>query len=182
MEELTTAIRNKMALKYGLIIGAIYLVLFTGINVLVGNFITYNAMRVIGYILYFVIMGMFITQIKKENGGYLEFKDAFGAAFVMILTANILYYVYSYVYFQWINPHFMEQMKVSVVSFMEKMKAPDDKIEKTIQDMDKQIADSKSFNLGHILMGFFGFLILDSLFGMIVCAIVKKNRPMFGNQ
>ena len=179
MENITLAQRNQMALKYGVLAGFIYILIFTGVGVLVGNFIAYNAMRLVGYVLYMVIFGVFATQIRKANGGYLEFKDTFGAVFVMILAANVLYFIYSYVYFKVINPHFLEQMKGSVMTFMENMHAPDDKIEKSMHDFDQQIAESQSFNLSKTLMGFFGFLILDSLFGMLVAVIVRKKVPMF---
>jgi hypothetical protein len=36
-----------------------------------------------------------------------------------------------------------------------------------------------STNLSKTLMGFFGFLILDSLFGMLVAVIVRRKEPMF---
>jgi Protein of unknown function (DUF4199) len=139
MENITLAQRNQMALKYGVLAGLIYILIFTGVGVLVGNFIAYNAMRLVGYVLYMVIFGIFATQIRKANGGYLEFKDTFGAVFVMILAANILYFIYSYVYFKVINPHFLEQMKGSVMTFMENVHAPDDKIEKSMHDFDQPL-------------------------------------------
>jgi hypothetical protein len=168
-----------MSLKYGLIIGVIYMVLFSVSNLVMAQMMTYYAVKTVVYVLFFVMIGVFLTQIKKADGGYMEFKDAFGAAFVMILVAEVIYFVYSYFYFQFIDPHYLEKMKVSVLTYMENVKAPDKAIESTIQNFDTQIADSKHFNPGKTLMGFFGFLIMDSLFGMIVCLIVKKQRPMF---
>ncbi len=179
MENITLAERNKMALKYGLIVGVIYCVLFSVINLLVGNFIVYNITRVISYILYMVLMGVFASQIKRANGGFIEFKEVFGAVFVMLLSAGVLYFIYSYIYILYINPQFMDKMKGSVLTFMENMKTPDDKIEKAMQDFDKRIEESKKFNIGSSLQSFFGFLVMDSLFGMVVCLIVKKSKPVF---
>jgi Protein of unknown function (DUF4199) len=179
MENMTIQVRNKMCVKYGLIIGLVYMVLFSVSNLVMSQMMTYYAVKLVVYVIFFVMIGVFLTQVKKADGGYLEFKDAFGAAFVMILVAEVIYFIYSYVYFQYIDPHYLEKMKVSVITYMENKQTPDKVIETTIQNFDTQIADSKHFNLGKTLMGFFGFLIMDSLFAMIVCLIVKKQRPMF---
>ena len=179
MENMTIAIRNKMALKYGLIIGIIYLLLFTGINVLVGNYVMYLGMRCVGYILYMVLIGVFATQIKNANGGFMEFKEVFSVAFIMVLVAGIIYYIYTCVYFLYIDPHFMDKMKASTLVFMEKVGAPDDAIEKSMKKFDEEIASSKTLNIGNTLLYFLGFVIMDSLFAMVVCLIVKKTKPMF---
>jgi hypothetical protein len=126
-----------------------------------------------------VLVGVFAAQIKRANGGFIEFKEVFGAVFVMLLAAGFLYFIYSYLYMLYINPQFMDKMKGSVLTFMENMKTPDDKIEKAMQDFDKRIEESKKFNLGTALLSFFGFLVMDSLFGMVVCLIVKKSKPVF---
>ena len=73
----------------------------------------------------------------------------------------------------------MDKMKGSVLTFMENMKTPDYKIEKAMKDFDKRIEESKKFNIGSSLQSFFGFLVMDSLFGMVVCLIVKKSKPVF---
>ena len=180
MENLTIPTRNKMAMKFGLITGIIYIVLFSVTNLLMGNIMMYNVMRCIVYVIYMVLIGVFVSQIKKADGGYLEFKDAFGAAFVILLTAGILYFIYAYIYFQFIDPHYLEKMKTSVVTYMELHKVPDEAIDKTVKSFDEQIIDAKNFHIGKTLLGFFGFLVMDSLFAMIVCLIVKKQKPMFG--
>ena len=179
MENITVKQRNITALKYGLIIGVIYCVLFSVINLLMANIVIYNVMRAVVYIFYMTLIGVFLTQIKKSDGGFLEFKDALGAAFVMILVGSLIYFIYSYIYFEFIDPHFLEKMKVSVVTYMENKKVPDEAIESTVKKFDEEIADSKSFHLGKTLLGYFGFLVLDTLFAMIVCLIVKKQRPIF---
>ena len=179
MEQMTVAVRNKTAMKYGLITAVIYIVLFTVTNLLMSNIMVYNVVRAVVYILYMVLIGVFVTQIKNADGGYIEFKDAFGAAFVILLTTGIIYFIYTFIYFQYIDPHYLEKMKIAVVSYMENHKVPDSAIDSTVKNFDEQIADSKSFHPGKLLLGFFGFLVMDSLFAMVVCLIVKKQRPMF---
>ena len=182
MEPLTLAARNQMAAKFGALVGALYLILFTVVNMLVGNYIVYMLMKLMVYIIYLVIIGVLLSQVKKANGGYLEFREAFGAAFMIILITNIIYYAYSWIYMLYIDPHFMEKIKASTITFMENLKTPEEAIDKTAKQMDEALASSKRFDFGKTVMGFCGFIILDSLFAMLVCLIVRKKRPMFEPQ
>lgn len=180
MENITVAVKNKMAVKYGLILGAIYVVLFTCTSLLINNFISFIVMRSVAYILYFVLIGVFLTQIKKANGGFIEFREVFGASFIIVLIAGFVYYIYCSIYFLYINPHFMEYMKSSVITFMENMHTPSQTIDAKAADLDKAVAESKIFNFWKSIQGYLSSVVLDSIFAMIVCAIVKKSRPVFG--
>ena len=64
---------------------------------------------------------------------------------------------------------------------MEKSKLSEDKIDESVRKFDQQMAESKKFNLGNNILSYFELVIFDCLFGLIVCAIVKKNRPIFDN-
>ncbi len=89
-------------------------------------------------------------------------------------------YVYDFVYMFVIDPDFLNKMKAATIQFMEKSpNISDDKLDETARNFDKQIVQSKAFSLGNNLKNFFGGLVLDCLFGLIVCAIIKKPRPIF---
>ncbi len=175
---LTVSERNKMALTYGLVIGFIYLIMTSAINLMVGNLINFYLVKSAGYILYFVIIGIFAAKIRKANGGYIEFRDIFGPIFIMILVAGFMSYLYSYLYIYVIDPRFMEKYKMATLHFMEGIKSiPQEKIDETARKFDEELTKSQHFNIGTSILGFFGFLIFDSLFGLIVGAIVKKKQP-----
>jgi hypothetical protein len=179
MENITTAQRNKMAVTFGLLLALIHIVITSGINLMVHSFFLFNGMKVVAYLLYFVIMAIFATRIKKANGGYIEFRELFGAIFIMVIISGLLTYLYTYVYINVIDTDFMNKLKASTVAFMEKNKVPDDRIEQTVQSFDKQIAEAKTLNLGKNLMNFLQTIVMDSLFGLLVCLAVKKSRPVF---
>jgi len=181
MDNITSAEKNKLALTYAPLVGIIYIIIITAVNLTIGNMILFYVMKFIGYVLYFVILGILATRIKKANGGYIEFREIFGALFIMILVAELMYFVYSFIYTKYIDPHFMDRMKVAYLSFMEKMKTPDDKLEEASKNFDKAIAESKTFDFGKSLLSYFEIVVMDCLFGLIVCLIVKKPRPVVAN-
>ena len=110
MENITTAERNKMAATYGLLLGIIYVIMTTGVNMMVGNFIGFYAMKFIVFVLYFVLLGVFAARIRKANGGYIEFKEIFGTVIVMILIAALINYLYNFIFLKYIDPAFMDKM------------------------------------------------------------------------
>lgn len=167
MENITTAEKNKMAALYGLILGMIYLAIYTACNIFVGKFLAFYVAKFVGYVLFFIIMGFLATRIKKANGGYIEFREIFGAIFIMILISEFIYMVYNFIYYKYIDPQFMESFKI-----------PDDKLEDANKSMDKAMAEVKTFNLLNNIKSYLSIIIMDSLFGLLVCLAVRKSRPV----
>jgi len=179
MDQAVKANMNKQAFLYGIIAGVIYIVLLTIENMLVGSgMLLFYGLKILGFGLYMVILGVLATQIKKSLGGYMEFKTAFGAIFIMILVANVFYYIYTYIYMFYIDPNFMEKLKESTLTFMASRHVPQESMDATAAKFDGQMEEAKHFSIGKNLLSFFSSVVLDSLFGLIVAAIVKKNKPV----
>ncbi len=180
MESITTAERNKMAAIYGLLLGLIYIILSTGVNMMVGNLIGFYGLKFVVFVLYFVVMGVFAARIRASNGGFITFKEIFGAVIIMIFIAALMNYLYTFLYVRYIDPAFMDKMKNTTIQYMEKAKGIDEaKIDESARKFDEQMAASKTFNLGKNVLAYFELVIFDCLFGLIVCAIIKKERPVF---
>lgn len=172
---------NKQALTYGLLLAIIIIIINTIENMfLLGNFFAFYGAKVAGFIIFVVLMGVFSAQIRKAQGGYIEFKEVFRYIFIMILISELLYFIYTFIYFKYIDPHFLDKMKQATIDWMDKHNAPSDQIDKTADSFDQQIKEAnKSLQLGKTALNYLSFVVLDSLFGLIVAAIVKKPRPMF---
>lgn len=179
MEGLSKQERNKMALTFAILVALIYIVLSSAVNLMVGSFITFYALKVVAYLLYFVIIGFFAARIRKANGGFIEFRELFGSVFIMILVAGVLIYLYNYLYIKVIDPDFMNKIKASTVGYLESHHAPTDRLDETARKFDEQIEATNHLNIAANLQAFFGALIADSLLGLIVCLIVRKSRPVF---
>lgn len=176
MDALSTAERNKLAAKYGLILGLIYIVLNTIANMTVNYTVYfYGVFIFINYVIYFILLGILAKRIRNANGGFIEFKEIFGAVFVMLLIGGFLSYLYNYIYVNFIDAEFTEKIVAVAKQQMEKMAAQDESIEKAMESLDESTAKSQQFNV----LSFLGTIVRDSLFGLIVCAIVKKSKPVF---
>ena len=178
---LTSAERNKMAATYGLLLGIIYLILNTWTYMSTGSMMAFYGVTALAFVLYFVTMGILAGRIRKANGGYIEFKDVFGAIIIMIFISCLISYVYNLVYMKYIDPAFMDKIKNTTIQFMEKNKVPDDQIEDAVRKFDKQAAEAKGSGIGKMILSYFEMVVFCCLFGLIVAAIVKKKPPMFDN-
>lgn len=178
---LTTAVRNKMAATYGVIMGIVYMVLTTVSYMSVANMMVMWMLSASSLVVSLVLIGIFGKMIRKANGGYLEFREAFGAAFVMVLVAMFFSSVYNIVYLQFIDPDMMVKMKESTLRMMENMKSSDEQLDATAINFDKRIEDAKKIEIGSALLQYFGGVLVTCLLGIIPCAIIKKPRPIFDN-
>ena len=170
-----------MAAMYGLLLGIITVVLSTCGNMMVNNFIGFYATQVLAFIISVVMLGVFAARIRKANGGYITFKEVFGVVIVMVFIACFISLVYNIIYLKYIDPGFMDKVKASTIHFMEGKNIPDEQIDEAVKKFDKQMAESKNFNIGKTILAYFESCIFYCLFGLIVCAIVKKNKPVFFN-
>ena len=174
-EPMSTAARNKMAMTYGLILGIIYIILVTLSNQFATQLVLYGMLKFAGYIVFLVILGFMLANIRKANGGYIQFREVLGAAFVIVLVSNVLSYTYTYLYIYVIDPGMTDRVKEASMLAMEKAKLPDDRIDEAIDAIEK----SKKFDLGKTVLGFFTVLLFDTFCSVILSLIIKKERPVF---
>jgi len=179
MSEMAVADRNKMALMYGALLGAIHVVVSTGANMAVDNMIIFNSAKFAAYLIYMGILAFLALKIRKANGGYIEFRDLFGAIFVMLLVGGFIAYVYNYLYTTIIIPDFTERLTNASLKLLEDSKLADDVVEEKVQQLKEQMKAAKEMGFSRQVLNFLSTIVVDCLFGLIVCAIVKKPKPLF---
>ena len=173
----TISQRNKMAMMYGLILGLIYIVVISLANMTVNTLFLFSLLRFAGYMGYLVILGFMLARIRKANGGYIELREVFGTAFIILVIAGGLSHIYQDVYVYMIDPGYIEKLLKATKESWGTGRIPDQKIAEMIAEMKKSVA----FNLGNTMLGFFSNIFIDCLFGLVVCLIIKKKRPPIEN-
>ena len=182
MQELTIEARNKMAALYGLLLGVYAMIYSTVVFAFMGNMMIVLSVKVAAYFLFLVILALLTIRVRKANGGYLSFKEAYSVIFITVLVAGFLYIAYNYVYTVYIDKDYAMKLKASTLSWMEKLHTPEEAMNKAADEFDKQAAESKTFNFKNNLMAFFGNLLIDCLCGLLIALIVKREKPEFQQQ
>jgi hypothetical protein len=139
-----------------------------------GLYMTFWVLSFVVSLVFYCLAGI---QQRKAMGGYINFKDAFSAIFIVILISSVISTVYGYIYFHFIDPDVMDKLKETTLTFMEKVGAPSDSIDDAALEFDERVADSNK--VGPMILSYFKGLILYSIFGFICAAIVKKKKPEF---
>lgn len=167
-------------LKWGLIIGlvqcAVSLVSYLlGIGWMVSfTFAFLNILVLAGGPIYAGIVW------KKEQGGYLGFKNAFAVIFIVFAASGFVLLGYNVLMFTVIAPEVPGQVKEAVAektfNMMERFGAPEDSIEEAMEEIEKSEMEYTPANL---VKGYFTSWIWGAIIALIGAAIIKKNRPVF---
>ena len=173
--------RFSIPVKWGLIIGIMACILVTiNFMFIISNYIAFLVFTFVMYVVTIVLYGVTGVQQRKAMGGYITFKEAFQAIFLAILISSIISSVYGVIYTKFIDPDVVDRIKEGTLSFMERMNVPEERLDQTAADMDKQFEDSTK--PGRFIYAFAKSLIISSIFGFICALIVKKQKPVFPGQ
>lgn len=116
-------------------------------------------------------------QQRKAMGGYIDFKSAFQAIFVVIIISSLISTVYTFIYFKWIDADALNRLQEQTLNSMEKWGAPEASIEDAAAEFEKS---KDGQGVGDYILNFAKGLIFSSILGFICAAIVKKKKPEFG--
>jgi hypothetical protein len=173
-----------LILRFGLIAG-LFQILVTLVAYLIG----------IEYLVSFTVMGIsfiIVTAIviysgvvyRKKLGGFIDFKTAFRTIFLVSAAAGLLAMLFNLTLYNVIDPELPAKMQEAIIDktigMMEKFGAPDDAIDKTIEEMKEKQQDQ--FSATNFVLGFFYSLIWYALIAAIASAIIKKQKPFEGSE
>jgi hypothetical protein len=166
---------------YGIICGAA-VIAFTLI-LYIGGLEWYNSsLSILAYIIPIVIAVLAGIKQRKLQGGYISFKEALKTVFLVFVIATVLSSIFNYVLLNIIDVPFreavMQEAAIKMEKLMVKMGAPQDTIDKAMDDMNKP----ENFTIGKTLVGVLFYLIIWFIVALIIAAIIKKKRPEFENQ
>lgn len=118
-------------------------------------------------------------KAKKENEGFLEFRDALKYCFGIFVVTSLASSLFSFLLFNFIDPAFADALKQVTIEqtqkFMARFNTPQDTIDKAINEMIKK--DLYSF--GSIAQSFAQGCIVYFIISLILAAILKKKKPVF---
>ena len=168
-------------LKYGLVLGGIYVALDIFKYVYGAEFFVNNYVNFASLLLAAIFPIYYLLQYKKSQDGFIDFRSAFSICTGILIASGFILLVFNILLFNIIDPGFSsELLNVTInttVDQLEALSMSDEHISSTIEMMESEV----SFSPMNMLKGF-GFTIVGyTLFGLLVAAITKKNNE-FINQ
>ena len=116
---------------------------------------------------------------KKAQNGFLDFKEALKASFLVFVIAMFLQSLFSWVLMNYIDHGFRDALEQATLEraekFMQSMKMSQDLIDKTLDDQ----RGKNQYSLSKILTGLCVSYILCFLVSLLIAAIIRKKKPEF---
>lgn len=165
--------------KFGLITGGLGIAYFL-LAYLVDETLFVN--MAIGILFWVGNIALFIVAVarsKKQLGGYIAFKEAFSGFMLTAIIYSLLITLFSMLLFNVVDPELAVTLKEATlektVEFLESIGQSNDEIEKAIVNMEKV----DNYSIANMGKSFIYSVLGYSILGLIVAAIMKKNRPEF---
>ncbi len=175
MTDPTTSSKYSLPLRFGLITGLIYAVLlFFRYKFFASDPVKFGLSALVTYIIILLMYLFAGIARKKELGGYGESREIFQSIFIVILINELAYILFNLIYLKYIDPAFWDNLKTTSLSYYQGLKMNNEQMEqrmKSFKDVDQQ---TKPMGL---LKGYGFSVIIDSLFGLIFAAILRKKKP-----
>lgn len=175
---MTQAVK-KNGITFGIIM-AVYFVLRTSIMYATDlSLFTNGWISAVDFIVGITLSVIAISKAKSAMGGFISFKQAFTVYFLNILIGFAIYTVFIILLFNVIDTAARdtvhEQYIAKSVEGMQKFGMETSAIKEAAEKMQ----ETNTFSVGNQLLGFPIGLAISSVIGLIVAAIMKKNKPEF---
>lgn len=164
----------KNALMYGLILGALFIVIslvtyITNLNIFSIWFSILNFLVVVLAIpLTFAVVGTNNLRLKHTEDHSITYLDSAVNCFILLITGLLMSNLYTFIFFQYIDPEYLKQMSDKVVEMMRSYNVDQERIDKTLADIDK------GFQIGRQLLWTLGIALAGSL--VLSIFIRKKDK------
>lgn len=121
--------------------------------------------------LYFIGMYMAPLELRKENEGYLDFKTALRAAFIVWVIANAIYHAFQYILYNFLDPDMLNVQKNYMQREMGKL---DGMVSEEYLETFSENIEVLNYDLGTVIFTYFSSLIAGFIFSAIIARLVRR--------
>jgi hypothetical protein len=167
-------------LLYGLLYG-VASIAFTVILYIGGVPFFMSPIAYLGIALPFAFAFLVAAQLKKKQGGYLEFSESLKATFKVMVLGLLISMIFDYILFKYIDVPFNQALMQATAQEMERKLANTNMSQEKIDEYVDKMANTDNYSLPFQGLTFAIRCILHFIVALIVSAIMKRNKPMFEN-
>ena len=119
-------------------------------------------------------------EYRKSVGGFLPYGKAFQHGYLVLILSGLIATLFAAILYNVIDPELPQKLTDASIEntreMMENFGAPDDAIDKAIEDARERTA--KQFTLGGQALGYLTILVASAIMALISALIVRKNEPV----
>lgn len=170
---------KKNGINFGIITGVISVLITSSIYIVDLSLMTKWWLGLTILVVYIVIGCVLLAKTKKDLGGFMSFKEGFTTYFISALIGIAISVIFNILLFNVIDPEAAVTLKEmtlkSTADMMKNFGAPTSEIKKAIEKMENY----DQFSTLEQLKGSIWSIVGASIFGLILAAIFKKDKPVF---
>lgn len=167
---------NQLALRYGGFMG-LALVLVNLLFYLIGVNAFFQYAGLVGFVVYIGFMVKAGIDQRTEEGGFMTFGQAFTVTFQTYVLGALIYWIFYYILFNFIDPSLVEEQKRIAMEALEKFGSFMG--EEAMDQMMEQV-ETQDFgaSIGTVLTSFLTSLIFPgAIFALIISLFIKRKNP-----
>jgi len=166
---------NNHAIKFGI---------FAGVGTVVFLFLFYWIEKtlmlspsVIWSTIFLYLIGMYMAavEVRKENEGYIDFRTALKAAFLVWVIANAIYHAYNYLLYNFLDKDMINVQKRYMSEQMAELEGVIS--EKYLEELNQNV-EILTYDLSQVISTYATSLIMGFLIAMIIARMVRR-KPTF---
>jgi hypothetical protein len=173
------------ALKSGLIIGAVSIVIFLLMYVAdikpVGIMLPILIL-LISIAISIIVLVVLFKKYRTSIGGFISFRDAFLYSFIALALSVVIYQIFNYLFVLLVDPEYYKSIMEAQKTYMENYltgKMSEEQIAQQLDSMDQKFAKMGTFS--SLLQNILGSVIFSGVIALILGAIMKKKADLFEN-
>ncbi len=170
---------KKNGINFGIITGVTSVLITSSIYIIDLSLMTKWWLGLSILAVYIIIGCVLLSKTKKDLGGFMSFKEAFTTYFISALIGIVISVIFNILLFNVIDPQAAVTLKEmtlkSTAEMMKNFGAPTSEIKKAIEKMEEY----DQFSTLEQLKGSIWSIVGSTIFGLILAAIFKKNKPVF---
>ena len=164
------------AINYGLYLGGILALITLLGYALYIDLLTKWWLGIILFVVIIIFGIISAIKSKKMQNGIISFKEAFSSYFITVAIGIIISMLISIILFNYVDPEaaitLKEKTIEATIQLMRNFNAPEEAVEQTLEQMEAQ---KNQFSILPQLQSNAIFLVIQSLIGLIIALIVKRN-------
>jgi len=164
------------AINYGLYLGGILALITLLGYALYIDLLTKWWLGIILFVVIIIFGIISAIKSKKMQNGIISFKEAFSSYFITVAIGIIISMLISIILFNYVDPEaaitLKEKTIEATIQLMRNFNAPEEAVEQTLEQMEAQ---KNQFSILPQLQSNAIFLVIQSLIGLFIALIVKRN-------
>lgn len=123
-----------------------------------------------GYAIIGACLYMGVSQVRRENGGFIRFTNAFRSGFLIVFIAGLISMVFTAIRLKWLQPELLDKMYAAAKDALQR------KSEDGNTELNQEMLEAMGNPWTFAAMDFFLTIVLGLVFSLLIALFVQRSE------